>query len=332
MTSVVAPSLAALRPSWVNAMRVAWIVLSTASILLFLIGFSNTRGAPLPRCTAPGAGCAVYVISQEDAQVARHMDLPLSLELATGSIPFLLSRIGFLFVALLVFWRKSDDWVALLFSLSLTLGILEGVVDGTGALKPVAALLYGIAGGGFALLPFVFPNGRFEPRWTRWIAVPFAVAEVLLLAIFPASVLNGILWGVVSVFAIYAIVYRYRRVSNAVERQQTKWAVAGLLVIFVYSVLVYSVIPFFPAAQPNPGRVAFLLMNGYLYPGTTVAFLFLFAIAILRYRLWDIDILIRRTLIYGALTATLALVYFGSVTLLQSLFAAEIHERQSGRS
>ncbi|MBI1878219.1 MAG: hypothetical protein HYR94_08340 [Chloroflexi bacterium] len=118
-----------------------------------------------------------------------------------------------------------------------------------------------------------------------------------------------------------AQIYRYRHASSPLQRQQTKWIVFGF-VAAVLGRIMYSglgiLLPLFPEATLSRaiwlfGSVHILWLVLLLVPLT-------FGIAILRYRLYDIDLIINRTLVYGALTATLALVYFGSVVLLQQLF------------
>jgi hypothetical protein len=164
------------------------------------------------------------------------------------------------------------------------------------------------------LLLLIFPDGRFVPRWTV-VALPllfgFASESVPLIAVtFTAYVAVG----------IFAQVYRYRRISDAVQRQQTKWVAFGLLSTVLVNGIWLFVATTFPPEYPIPARAYFLLVAtptfwliGLVFPASV-------AIAILRYRLWDIDVLIRRTLIYGVLTGSLALVYFGSVVVLQSVF------------
>ncbi len=112
-------------------------------------------------------------------------------------------------------------------------------------------------------------------------------------------------------------VYRYLRVYNPVQRQQTKWLVFAFSVNMVLLVLFLAIGGLVPAVnQPDsPYRLARVTM-------TFVFFLLMplsIGIAILRYRLWDIDVIINRTLVYSTLTAMLALVYAGLVIVLQFL-------------
>ena len=117
---------------------------------------------------------------------------------------------------------------------------------------------------------------------------------------------------------VAAQVYRYRRVSGLVERQQTKWVVfstaVGVVGLTGMNVFAFALLPrgagmtyFYFVAW----AVAYCLM--LLIPVS-------FGVAVLHSRLWEIDLVINRTLVYGSLTAILALVYFGGVTLLQRVF------------
>ena len=119
-------------------------------------------------------------------------------------------------------------------------------------------------------------------------------------------------------------VYRYIRVSGPIERQQTKWAVVAFVLFLFVGVLFNVIYPNSTNMQEPPtgdDLVGFFLFYAAL-TFTTILFLVALVFAIFRYRLYDIDIIIRRTLVYGGLTVTLVLVYFGSVVLLQRLFTA----------
>ena len=121
------------------------------------------------------------------------------------------------------------------------------------------------------------------------------------------------------------LIYRYVRVFSYSQRQQAKWLLfgfGGLLVLIILYDLIGSLVPGLGAPDS-----LYQLANGTL---TTVTFLFVplsVAIAILRFRLWDIDVLIRRTLVYTTLTVILALIYIGLVfvfgTLLRGLFGQQ---------
>ena len=171
------------------------------------------------------------------------------------------------------------------------------------------------------------------PRWTKWVLplillltvpitlLPTIVGVVVSTNLFSLLTLLG--FGLWIVLAAYAAVYRYRRVSSPAEKQQTKWVVGGFLASCLLFVPFAMVTVWFPPDTQPPQRLAFMLlvflplyMFCYLAIPAGVAF------AILRYRLWDIDVIVRKTLVYASLTALLALVFFGVVTLLSSLFSA----------
>ena len=119
---------------------------------------------------------------------------------------------------------------------------------------------------------------------------------------------------------IIAPVYRYRRVSTLVQRQQTKWVVFGVTAALVSLALLIAPALVDPALD-RPGTLYHIVVETAVYVVMLLIPLSI-GMAILRARLFEIDVIINRTLVYGALTGLLAAVYFASVVVLQSLFRA----------
>ncbi|MEZ4538490.1 MAG: hypothetical protein R3C43_00735 [Chloroflexota bacterium] len=251
---------------------------------------------------------------------------------------------AYLLTAVFIFWRRSRDAMGLLTSLVLlTLPVMADL--GGVALTPSTTVDRGVMDsilvwywplavlGSVALLVFlnVFPTGRFPAPWARRLFLLGAAWQVGLTSIL--IVINNIgvegwetllwpLWiaGIVGFIglSIGSQVYRYRRVSGPVERQQTRWVIASLTLTLVWLLAVSGQSPF---RSYDPWAGPWSLFKIF---GTVIVLALLplsVARAILRYHLWDIDVIVRKTLVYTLLTGFLALVYLSSIVALQGVFS-----------
>jgi hypothetical protein len=234
-------------------------------------------------------------------------------------------------VAGLVFWRRSDDWMAMLVSLFLvTFGVNFSVQAQAILATNVHSAWYwslnimiGLGWALLSLLLYLFPDGRFVPHWMRSLAV-FVVASNIFLNAYPDAFSTFPPWVIGAIFlvsggsGVVAQIYRYARVSGPVQRQQTKWVVFGFAATTL--VILGRLVPLLIFTSLSASSSFYILLSTYVYPPGLLLIPLTLGIAILRYRLWDIDILINRTLVYGILTALLAVVYVGLVITLQALF------------
>ncbi len=178
------------------------------------------------------------------------------------------------------------------------------------------------------LYMYLFPNGRAVPRWTRTPMFLLYTLFFLFMAsfnyavFFPGqidSTLDTIesyaqaLIPIILVLILICQFLRYRNHSTPVEKQQTKWFLFGLF-------LVVLTIPLDTFLKDFVWKDEYDALGLIWIP-------IALAIAILQYRLWDIDLIIRRTVVYAALTGLLVLIYFGLVTVLQNLLAAVINQQ-----
>jgi hypothetical protein len=165
----------------------------------------------------------------------------------------------------------------------------------------------------------LFPRPKRIIQRYPWLGLlPYVLGLAILIALVsgaPASIAWFGTLGMILV-SIASLVHSGFTQRDAVSRAQLRWAIGGFIAGLGLALLT------FPAAL---GVVTNPFLAQLMGSGVSIGFAVIgvsLAIAVLRYRLYDIDVIIRRTLVYAALTATLALVYFGSVILLQSLVTA----------
>jgi hypothetical protein len=188
--------------------------------------------------------------------------------------------------------------------------------------------LTSVAGVPFVILLFLFPDGRFVPPWSRWFAGALAAIAVMDPRFraaglnIPSGQFSQVLLGaylLTLAAGIYAQVYRFRFVSTPSERQQTKWIIFAF-VWMVAAIFAWAYFVEIAPPEPGPARIGFNLWGLAAISPVFIIMPLTFVFSIFRYRLWDIDLVIRRTLSYALLTGVLLVSYFGGIVLIQAVF------------
>ena len=232
-------------------------------------------------------------------------------------------------VGLLILWRAHRRWFGLFTAVVL---VGQGAVfmgDIVLVAAPPVPILTAYEAVNWFVWPalymwlYFFPGGWPSPRWTAWAVVLLQTTFLLLNtmgflavhALLPAAAgslqytIGVVLVPVTLGIILYSQIHRYRRVYTPAERQQIKWFLFGLALLFI------GIGPLGLLASPDQ-------ISPYLNDLIVLPFLVLpvsIAIALLRYGLWDIDVIIRKALTYATLTSLLAVAFLGSVVLLQRL-------------
>ncbi len=315
------------------AARAAWVVLAALILVLFILAAPRALAAMQAPCM--GRLCirgqvhvsAQWMLERQGIAVQTFGTWVFTLQIVCA--------LAYFAVAGLIFWRRSDDRMALLGAAMLlargaTASEIVVVLD---ELAPIWAwLVRGLGVLGTLLLTYfcyLFPTGRFMPRWTRWLA-PVWVAGAALQDVVPAVAGPSPLLGrLTSLFfdawlASLAIaqLYRYRHAATATQRRQTRWVIAavavgigGYAVVDVVRLAVRLGMPGALPAVPLASSIAYYVLM-LLVP-------LAFGVAIMREGLYDIGSILNRTLVYGTLTACVVGLYILVVGYLGTLFHAE---------
>jgi signal transduction histidine kinase len=316
---------------WLLLARLVWWVVTMLVVVLFVASLPSSFAYLQTLCL--GVSCNGPQLTPEHAHQLHSLGLSLPLYatyfITINSVFF----VTYFVVACVLFWQRADDrmaFIASLFLVSFGGATFPGTLDALAALNPTWGLFVAIArflGIVFlSLFSYLFPDGRFAPSWIRFVAL---VGLLVLVpdTLFPGSPLSFSHMPRLLVFVLFlgyfacpvaVQIYRYRRVSNVTQRQQTKWVVFGLTAATVGFLGLLLLTATVSPTEKNNALASLIVVSSYYFFFLLIPLSI--GIAILRYRLWDIDVLIKRSLVYGALTLCIIGLYILLVGSLGALF------------
>ncbi|NOU92571.1 sensor histidine kinase [Paenibacillus sp. LMG 31456] len=303
------------------------VLFSLITVVLYSAGIPKYYQQLVSTCIVNGCGNWVPAMPLEHAG-AIHPTLE------TYALIFVCIDVIFTFVyyaaALLIFWKGFREPMAILAALamvafgtsfpSLTWVSSQGIAWQEWWFSFVASLGWI----GLSLLFLLFPNGSFVPRWTIVVFLFISVVDISsffnqgsIWNKFEISAYLKLLWYTSStLILIYSQIYRFLKVSSPAQRQQTKWVVYGLAIGMIGFV---GMSILFDPRMNDGSAMTYVYLNAFLNL-SLLAIPFTLTMAVLRHRLWDIDPLVNRTLVYGALSLCVAAIYIFSVYYLSHLF------------
>jgi hypothetical protein len=314
--------------------RIVWITVVVLILVLLIASILPFNTLLQKACTTAACQALVPPYSAKQYQAA---GLSVHFVLLFTYAFTVFTMLAFLTIGAAVFWLKSYDFIAfytsfalVTFALAYNSGTLLAILPTWWLPISIISFLGGVTFGTFL---YLFPNGRFVPYWMRWLVLGWVIQSGAQYFFTDSWLNNSWVIGVIFVGLLLSLllaqVYRYRKVSSQLERQQTKWVVYGMSIAVICLVLIDVLYWNNPLSLFHPGPLSDLIVDtlqqlAILLIPVSIAF------SILHSRLWDIDIIIRRTLVYSMLTILLTLIYVGLVIGLTSL--VRLFTGQAGQS
>ncbi len=314
------------RPTLRFALQAAWVLVVMYIFYTFAVGLSLTDA----------------MHTNLLRQIAR-----VGLNLLTFSAIDVISDIyillGYFGLAVMLFIRRSDDWFAIFLSVMImTFSVsVTSIGNNLAASEKFGALASPILMAGQAsivLLGWLYPDGRFNPRWLKYLT-PF-LALTMIVFYWPGSPISREfaslpLFLVASLFwylgTVVVMVSRYHNAATSSQRQHIRMVFIGMMGPLAWFILFNGSYLLFPSLQDQTAfaGIIFLVVMRFLSIGLFLLFPLALTIAIARYRLFDVDLAINRALVYGALTVALVTVFGFVLLLVNALWAAVLGGRQS---
>jgi hypothetical protein len=328
------PAATRLHGPWLALARSVWGTVALIDLAVLITGLPAYAAQLQMVCTDPTrVSCGVLQLAPAQLAALQRSGFSLAGYTTYGVTLDVVSTLLLIILGALLFWHKSLEPMGLFVSLFLitygSFGLDGSHLTGPGMnswLVVVASVFFFLQWPALGILFYTFPDGRFVPRWSWLLAFLFVIQFGFYVLPYPYNfdhwppLLSTLETVIVYGSMVGTQVYRYSVVASPIQRQQIKWLVFGFTLALLL-VAFFSLLPLlFPALNDAAslyqlaGPITLIL--GYLPIALGIG------IALLRYRLWDIDTLINKALVYGGLSTLLGTLYVGLIIGLESLAGA----------